>query len=85
MDSGQLTAAVSLDLTKAFDTVNHELLVKKLSSFGLANESIMWFQSYLSNRQQIAVMDDNHSTPQTITVGVPQGSILGPLLLNIYK
>ena len=55
MDSGQLTAAVSLDLTKPFDTMNHELLVKKLSSFDLANESIMWFQSYLSKRQQIAI------------------------------
>lgn len=84
MDSGQLTAAVSLDLTKAFDTVNHELLVKKLSSFGLAKESIMWFQSYLSNRQQIVVMENNHSKPETISVGVPQGSILGPLLFLIF-
>lgn len=84
MESGNLTGAVFLDLAKAFDTVDHNLLIKKMSSFGLTNKSINWFKSYLSNRQQITEIDHFHSSPETVTVGVPQGSILGPLLLLIF-
>ena len=69
-----------VDLSKAFDTVNHEILISKLSYYGIKSTYINWFKSYLTNRKQYIACKDLNSKTQYITCGVPQGSILGPLL-----
>lgn len=80
MDHGEVTGAVFLDLKKAFDTVDHGVLLSKLSSLGIMGKELNWFSNYLSNRQQCTVIANVHSDYKQISVGVPQGSILGPLL-----
>lgn len=84
MDSGRLTGAVFLDLSKAFDTVDHNLLLHKIKSVVLSEVTINWFQSYLAHRNQRTSVGDTLSVAAPITVGVPQGSILGSLLFRIY-
>ena len=84
MDSGRLTGAVFLDLSKAFDTVDHNLLLHKLKSVGLSDDTVNWFQSYLANRKQGTSVGDTLFVAAPITVGFPQGSILGRLLFLIY-
>ena len=71
-----------LDLQKAFDTVDHEILCQKLSVMGVV--SVEWFRSYLSDRTQMVNVNNTSSDFQKITCGVPQGSILGPLLFLCY-
>jgi hypothetical protein len=75
---------VVLDLQKAFDTVNHAILLGKLRALGMTDSSIRWFESYLTGRTQVVDVDGVHSGPKEITCGVPQGSILGPLLFLVY-
>lgn len=84
MDSGRLRGAVFFDLSKEFDTVDHNLLLHKLNSVGLTDDTLNWFQSYLTNRKQRTSVGDALSVAAPITVGVPQGSILEPLLFLIY-
>ena len=72
------------DLSKAFDTVNHKILLKKLHNYGIRGITLKWFESYLTSRFQYTVVNSSASAVLPISIGVPQGSILGPLLLTIY-
>ena len=83
-DKGHYIGMVLLDLQKAFDTVDHKILLQKLEAIGLQKSAIDWFQSYLVDRQQSVEIGGMISEPAIITCGVPQGSILGPLLFLIY-
>jgi len=84
IDRGQYAGAVFLDLAKAFDCVNHAILLKKLTAYGICGGVHSWLKSFLCGRTQRVVFKGNLSSEGSITVGVPQGSILGPLLFSIY-
>ena len=83
-NDGKVTASIFLDLKKAFDTVNHDLLLKKLNSYGIKGTTLAWFKSYLSDRTQAVNINSTLSDFKNIEIGVPQGSILGPLLFIIF-
>jgi hypothetical protein len=73
-----------LDLAKAFDSVSHAKLIHKLKSYGIRGSLLMWIESFLSNRQQRVIVENSKSNPIQVISGVPQGTILGPLLFIIY-
>ena len=84
-ENNQFTLGVFIDLSKAFDTVDHEILLSKLQYFGIEGKYLKWFQSYLCNRKQFITFGNNkQSNLLRINCGVPQGSILGPLLFLLY-
>ena len=82
-DNGGVFEALMTDLSKAFDCLLHELLIAKLHAFGFHKKSLKLVQNYLSNRQQRVKINDSYSSRREILYGVPQGSILVPLLFNI--
>ena len=73
-----------MDLRKAFDTVSHEILLKKLSHYGIRGRAYDFIESYLNSRTQFVSINNRQSQTKSINIGVPQGSILGPLLFLIY-
>ena len=82
-DDGLVTGMILIDLQKAFDTINHGILLKKLSIIGFSDYSVKWFQSYLSNRKFTVNLENSFSEISSVSCGVSQGSILGPLLFLI--
>ena len=84
LDAGKVPISVFLDLSKAFDTLNHTILIEKLRYYGLNDTSLNWFYSYLQGRLQFTEYNGVCSDVVNLSTGVPQGSILGPLLFIIY-
>ena len=83
-EKGLLTGMVFIDLQKAFDTVDHGILLDKMNRLGFSNSTVAWFNSYLTNRSFIVNTGKEYSSPGRLSCGVPQGSILGPLLFLLY-
>ena len=84
LNSNKKTYAVFIDAMKAFDTVNHEILLKKIHEIGLRGNVGLWFRNYLSNRKQCTQANEIVSGLRNLTYGVPQGSVCGPLLFLLY-
>ena len=84
-DNKDYTIGVLVDLSKAFDSINHQILLNKLSFYGIRGLQLTWFSNYLSNRQQYVNFNRTFSQRNIIKCGVPQGSILGPILFLLYN
>jgi hypothetical protein len=84
IDKNEYSVGIFLDLSKAFDTVDHNILIKKLENYGVRGIPLSWFKDYLTHRQQQVKCNGTTSKFKLIKFGVPQGSILGPLLFLIY-
>ena len=84
LDNKKVTLGLFIGLSKAFDAVNHEVLLDKLEHYGVRGIALQWFKSYLSCRKQFVQYNSYNSSLLRITCGVPQGSILGPLLFLVY-
>ena len=86
IDSGKITILTALDMSAAFDTLDHATLLHRLehSTFGLSGFVISWIRSYLTDRSSFVKIDSSSSPSTTISTGVPQGSVLGPLLFVLF-
>lgn len=83
-DRGQSAILILLDLSAAFNTVNHKIILVRLKEIGVEGMALKWFQSYLSNKQQAVTLPPYQSKFDNIQYGVPQGSAISPILFNIY-
>ena len=84
LNNDEYTQECFIDMCKAFDNVNHKILMNRLHHFGLHEITVLWLQNYLSNRYQTCFTNNVISPPRVLICGVPQGSILGPLLFLLY-
>ena len=84
IDQGKVTLGLFIDLSKAFDTVNHNILQAKLEFYGVRGVALQWFKSYLSGRSQFVQYNGYNSSLKYVECSVPQDSILGPFLFLIY-
>ena len=84
IDDKKLTTCVLLDMSKAFASVDHQMKLRKIKSAGASTSALKWFKSYLTNRYQVVGIHSSFSDPLPVECGVPQGSILDPLLFSIY-
>ena len=83
-NDSKFSLAIYLDIAKAFDSINHDYLLRKLHMIGIREMYLKWLKSYMTDRKQIVLNENYESTEHKVSCGVPQGSILGPLLLIIY-
>ena len=83
-DPNNITIATYIDYKKAFDTISHKILIKKLKLYGFSSKTILWFQNYLDSRSQSTSVSGQRSRVKDIGCGVPQGSTLGPTLFILY-
>ena len=83
-ENSKLTCGIFLDISKAFDTIDHNIQISKLYKYGIRGNTLNWFSNYLSNRYQFVSINNISSSFLSIECGVPQGSILGPILFILY-
>lgn len=84
IDNKEFQISLFCDLSKAFDCISHSILIKKLNIYGVRGVALQWFESYLGSRKQCTVVNNSVSSFSSLTHGVPQGSILGPILFLLY-